>query len=67
MTVPLRAALYLRVSTARRPATVSGLKAAVIAPTTCARLPSASRSQTAKSGSWDRSPGCCRRLWRELA
>jgi len=47
--------------------TVSDWKAAAIAATTCARSPSVSRSQTAKSGSWDRSPGCYRRLWRELA
>jgi hypothetical protein len=31
------------------------------------RSRSASRSQTAKFASWDRSPGCYRRLWREVA
>jgi len=41
--VMLRAALYLRVSTARQPASVSGWNVAAIAATTCARSPSVSR------------------------
>ena len=35
-----------------------------IAATTFARSPSASRSRSARSASWDRSPGCFRRSWR---
>jgi hypothetical protein len=54
-------------SSPRPPASVSGWTAAAIAGTTCARWLSASRLPMAKSGSWDRSPGCFRRLWREEA
>ena len=39
---------------------ISALKAAAIAATIFARSPSALRSQMARSGSWDRSPGCYR-------
>jgi site-specific DNA recombinase len=54
-------------SSPRPPASASGWKAAAIAATTCARSRSASRSPRARFGSWDRSPGCYRRLWREVA
>ena len=40
------------------------LKAAAIAATISARLPSASRSIPARSASSDQSPGCSRRWWR---
>ncbi len=33
---------------------------------TCARWPSASKSPKARFASWDRSPGCSRRLWRTV-
>jgi len=42
-----------------RPANASGWKAAVAAATTCAPWPSASRSRTGKSVSWDRSRNVC--------
>lgn len=44
-----------------------GWKAAAIVATTFARSRNASRSRRARFVSWDRSPGCYRRLWREVA
>jgi site-specific DNA recombinase len=49
---------------ARQP---SGLEVAATAATIFARSHSGSRSPTARSASWDRSPGCSRRLWRTAA